>query len=80
MLGDSRRQRNLACCSPCDHRVGQNLATEQQQREIKIPMLEKKGLKSIILAFIITIKGTIGTNENQSKQKEGNNTDCSRNI
>ena len=35
-------------------------------------MLEKQRLKSIILAFIITIKGTIGTNENQSKQGEEN--------
>ena len=28
-LGDSG-QRRLVCCSPCDHRVGHDLVTEQQ--------------------------------------------------
>ena len=29
--GDSEGQGNLMCCSPWDHRVGHDLATEQQQ-------------------------------------------------
>ena len=29
-LGDNEGQENLLCCSPWDHRVGHNLATEQQ--------------------------------------------------
>ena len=30
-LGDSKGQGSLSCCSPWDHRVGHNLATEQRQ-------------------------------------------------
>ena len=29
--GDSERQKNLACCNLCGHRVGHDLVTEQQQ-------------------------------------------------
>ena len=29
-LGDSKGQGSLACCSPWNHRVGQDGATEQQ--------------------------------------------------
>ena len=37
-LGDSEGQGSLACCSPWSHRVGDNLATEQQQQHIIFPM------------------------------------------
>ena len=41
--GDSERQGNLACCSPWDHRVGHDLATEQWQQLISgqgsVPLL-----------------------------------------
>ena len=37
-LGDSEGQRSLACCSPSGHRVGRDLAIEQQQ----IHLLETK--------------------------------------
>ena len=30
--GNSEGQRSLACCSPWGHRVGQDLATEQEQQ------------------------------------------------
>ena len=32
--GDSGRQGNLACCSPWHHKIGHNLATEQQQQPL----------------------------------------------
>ena len=31
--GVSERQKNLACCISCGHRVGHDLVTEQQQTE-----------------------------------------------
>ena len=33
--GDSEEQGSLVCCSPLGHRVGYNLATEQQQQIVK---------------------------------------------
>ena len=44
-LGDSEGQRNLACCSPGDYRVGHNFANEQQRNteEESNPPLERPG-------------------------------------
>ena len=43
-LGDSEGQGSLACCSPCGHKVGHNLETEQQQREIQDRVVLKSDL------------------------------------
>ena len=36
-LGDSEGQRNLACCSPWDHRVGNDLPTEPKIAFLSLP-------------------------------------------
>ena len=36
--GDSERQGTLAWFNPCDHRVGDNLATKQQQKSSQRPL------------------------------------------
>ena len=41
-LGDNEGQENLVCCSPWDHRVGHNLATEQQQYYLSIQLFKPK--------------------------------------
>ena len=35
--GDSEGQRNLACCSPWDHRVGNDLPTEPKIAFLSLP-------------------------------------------
>ena len=38
-LEDSGGQRSLGCCSPWSHRVGHDLATEQQQQNVLLEVL-----------------------------------------
>ena len=58
-LGDSERRGNLACCSPCIghtsfHRVGHNLAIEEQQ---PVDWLTEQGLRITLKS---KLQGSLG--------------------
>ena len=64
-LGDSGRQRNLACCSPWSHKELNTLVTEQQQNKKIKAKINTMGLKSFC-----TAKETIRWKDNPQNDRK----------
>ena len=55
-LGDSGGQKSLACCSPWDHRVELDLATEQQHQQLAFLGLQVADGRAENLSVSISVR------------------------